>query len=60
MGKFAKVANAFMEWSADVAAYDAKVNELTYKLMSRTQGVEFDQAKAIATVLINQTEITWK
>ena len=60
MGKFAKVATAFLDWSAEVAAHDAKVNELTYKLMSRTQGVEFDQAKAIATVLINQTEITWK
>jgi hypothetical protein len=60
MGRFANVVNAFIDGAAELQAIDEKATELTYKFMSKTQGVDFDQAKAIATVLVTQADVTWK
>lgn len=42
------------------AKQEQQVKELTYKLMSKTHGLEADQAEKVARVLVSQAELTWK
>lgn len=49
----AEVGNAYVD-------RDKKVSELASTLVNKTYGVDYDQAKKIAAVLIDQAEITWK
>jgi len=60
MGKFMSTMSAIGSALEASAARNAEIKELTYKLMSKTQGVEYAQAEAIATVLYYQADITWK
>ena len=60
MGKFANGVKVLGEIVTEVNARQKEVNDLASKLVSKTYGVDFDQAKKIAHVLVTQAEITWK
>ena len=60
MGFFKNALNTSLEVAGAVAERQNKVNEMTNILMQKTNGVDVDQAKKIAAVLVDQAEVTWK
>lgn len=60
MGKFKNALSFAGEVASKYADQQHEVNELANKLVNKTYGVDYDQAKKIAQVLITQAEVTWK
>lgn len=54
------ILGALGEAAETFAMQEEKVNELTDKLMRKTYGLERDDVKKIARVLVTQAEVTWK
>ena len=60
MGKIKNAAKTLGEIADAWADNNRKVEDMTDLLMKRTYGVERDQDRKIAAVLVHQAEITWK
>jgi hypothetical protein len=39
---------------------NARVNDMTNEIMRRSYGVDADQARKVAQVLVHHAEVTWK
>ena len=60
MSRFTSALKTLVEIGGAMAEQQQKVNEMTNLLMQKTNGVNLDQAKKIAEVLVTQAEVTWK
>lgn len=61
MSKFGNALRFIGDVAETMAERDAAVKKLTKEILSKTYGVEYDQAEKIARVLLDRAEpITWK